>query len=324
MPPELARSAERLGRLDVQLSVVEGTVLGSVMVQPLRFDPLEPVIIHPLQRFEVLPAEKIRVIGSSPLAHLGPVSFASVPVGGSLAQLLELAWREHVRLVKAALVRARQLARDAQLLLDPWRVEGSLLYNGERVQLLFSSKGDRACVSGLNGRPTVKPPRLPRVILSVDPTDDFLETDRKWRVAIEQARACLGPTEDVVPEEGQLSLDIASRDLETSYDPEPPPRLPPPRAPSPIPDPPRAPPPSAAKVRPAVHGSLSARPPPAEQDRPRQGPAPRVMPAPATSPAAAPPKAPPRPAAPLTALPALNPRVAEANPSLDLTSDDLP
>lgn len=289
---------ERLAQLDVQLSVVEGTVLGTAMVQPLRFDPLEPVVIHPLQRFEVLPAEKIRVIGSSPLAHLGPISFASVRPGDPIGQLLELAWREHVKLTKGAIIRARQLARDSQLYLDPWRIEGSLDYNGERIQLLFSSRGDRACVSGINGRPMVQPPRLPRVILAVDPTDDFLETDRKWRVAIEQARACLGPSPQVVAEEGQLSLDIASRDLETSYSEAPEPvRLPPPRAPAPPPK-----------------GSSSSAPRGAPSPPRPGGSAVRPMTRPMT-----------RSVTTMTAIPGVVPRpTAEANVSLDLTSDDLP
>ena len=108
---------------------------------------------------------------------------------------------------------------------------------------MFSTRGDRACVCAIDGRPVDRAP-VRRKILPVDAKLNQQVWHSLLADAVAQAKPCLGPPV-VSREERQLSIDLASRDLaarSTVEIPErilaptvvsPPPRLPPPRNPPP-------------------------------------------------------------------------------------------
>ena len=195
----------------------DGIVRGQIQVDPRRFDPFEPARIAPLQRFEAIGPDRLHISPPEPLSQLGPVLFIDAQSHEELVARLAVGWRELVQRTRGALSVARTLSPDARLELDPWRIEGSLAVFGHAVRLLFSSRGDRACISAVDGRPVISQATSGRVILPVAGPPDARESEERWRAALEQAKACLGLVEPVVTptrEEESLSIDLLSRDLD--------------------------------------------------------------------------------------------------------------
>lgn len=195
-----------------------GAVRGQVQIDPDGFTALEGVRLTSMQRFSVVGGEKLQILAPSPLARCRPVPLLDLQSHDELVRSIEFSWREVVGHANQALDRARVLSKTARLLMDPWRIEGTVDVGGEEVRLLFSAQGDRACVCGLSGRALVSQPAEARVILPVRHQMDAQEAAALWRAAIAQARACLGPAlPEPEPDHVSLSLDLASQDLENSY-----------------------------------------------------------------------------------------------------------
>ena len=197
----------------------DGSVMGQIRVQPLRYTPLPGVRVEPHHRFRVLEGHRLQVLASSPLARCRPIPYLDLQSHLELENGLERAWRDAVEDAAQALAHATQVAPDAHLLMEPWRIEGNVKVGQDEVRLLFSARGDRACVCGLNGRALVRQPTGPRIILPVRTEAPREEQVALWRAAIEQARGCVAPQPEAVPEQAELSLDLASQDLEASYTP---------------------------------------------------------------------------------------------------------
>ncbi|MCB9651117.1 MAG: hypothetical protein H6730_31670 [Deltaproteobacteria bacterium] len=211
----------------------DGGVMGQIRIQPLRYAPLPGVRLEVHNRFRVLDGHRLQVLAPSPLSRCRPVPFLDLQSHEQLEHALERSWQEVVAEATQALTYAAALAKDAHLLMEPWRIEGTVRVGQDDVRLLFSARGDRACVCGLNGRALVRQPSNARIILPVRTTAPREEQVGLWRSAIEQARVCVGPEPEAVPEQAELSLDLASQDLESSYGPRvvPQPAAVPPRAP---------------------------------------------------------------------------------------------
>jgi hypothetical protein len=197
----------------------DGSVMGQIRVQPLRFAPLAGVRLEPHHRFRVLDKHRLQILAPSPLARCAPVPYLDLQSHEALEGLVEQAWQAVVAEAGQALAIAAQVAPDAHLLMEPWRIEGTVKVGQDEVRLLFSARGDRACVCGLNGRALVRQPASARIILPVRTVAPREEQVALWRAAIEQARVCMGPEREVIPEQASLSLDLASQDLEASYTP---------------------------------------------------------------------------------------------------------
>lgn len=242
----------------------DGGVMGQIIIDPSQLPPLEGVRVDRVQRFKVLGEDRLSFVTPSPLARCAPVNFMDAQSHADLENRVATAWQRVVAQAKVTLETARSLAQNAHLLLDPWRIEGTVEVGQDEVRVLFSAAGDRACVCGLNSRALVVQPLGPRVIIPVQSEAPDFEQQGLWRAAIEQARTCLSNQTPALPEETSLSLDLASQDLESSYGPlaglnlaapeilgvgtQPPPRMPPPRLVTPPPARPPFPPFSSANA----------------------------------------------------------------------------
>ncbi len=237
----------RLRALGAQAS--DGTLRGQVKVRNERLTAVMGVAAEPIQRFELMTPEQLRFSPPSLLEHAGAVSFMDLDRPDAFLARIEGLWADLARRTQQAVLSARQLSADAQLLVDPFRIEGSVNKHGEKLRLLFSLRGDRACISAVNGRPVVAQPKTPRVVLLTQTHENPVDLERRWRAAIEQAKACLmavhgAPSKD----EDQMSIDLATRDLELSYTP--------PAAPKPKYEAPNAPPKASGPWTAQSHESL--------------------------------------------------------------------
>lgn len=190
----------------------DGVIRGVLGVEPRRFRTLPGAPIAPRQAFEVRVPGTLRFADPSPLSQLGDLPFLEAPSQTRLLEKIIRAWGQRVLLIEAAVLSARDLAPNAQLFGDPWRIEGEMSFGSHLVRMMFSTRGDRACVCGLDGRPVDRAPVRRKIL----PVDQEL-TGEIWHAllaeAVGQARACLGPPV-ISREERQLSVDLASRDLE--------------------------------------------------------------------------------------------------------------
>lgn len=215
-PQEIA--VAKLRWLGVQVfRARDGGVAGQIAVEPAQLEALEGVRVDRLQRFRVVQEEHLQILAPSPLSRARPVPFLDAQSHEDLVARVARAWAIAVGQARRVLDTARDLARDAHLLMDPWRVEGTVQFGNDEVRVLFSSGGDRACVCGLNGRALVVQPLNPRIIIPVRDESSREERDGLWRAAIEQARTCLGAQPEPTKDEMSLSIDLASQDLELSY-----------------------------------------------------------------------------------------------------------
>ncbi|MEL7370560.1 MAG: hypothetical protein AAFN74_16690, partial [Myxococcota bacterium] len=142
---------------------------------------------------------------------------------------------------------------NAQLFGDPWRIEGEVTFRQHTIRIMFSTRGDRACVCAVDGRPVDRAPQRRKIL----PVDKHL-SEALWQTlladAVAQAIPCLGlPV--VAREERRLSIDLASRDLAVRPTVELPPEIPVPTVVSP---PPRLPP--RAAEAPLMVGAKTSRP----------------------------------------------------------------
>jgi len=201
----------------LRVQVFAGDVVkGQIMINPSCFEKLAGVTISSLQRFEVSGSDRLVIQAPSPLSKLGPIDFLEATSHEDLVLRIEGQWRAFVLGIGEAVKIAQRLASDAKLCFDPWRIEGTMIVNFERIRLLFSPRGDRACVTGIDNHPMINEPAPPRIILPVERGKDPEAHDRLWRSAIEQARKCVAEVN--APHESQsLSLDLATRDLVASY-----------------------------------------------------------------------------------------------------------
>jgi len=195
----------------------DGGVMGQIALDPAQLESLDGVRVDRIQRFKVVSEDHLQVLPPSPLSRCRAVRFMDAQSHEELAYRISSAWAEVVAAARRTLDRARTLAQDAHLLMDPWRIEGTLQVGGDDVRVLFSAAGDRACVCGLNGRALVVQPVAPRIIIPVQSEASREEHDQLWRSAIEQARTCVGRQPEPVSEQMSLSIDLASQDLEASY-----------------------------------------------------------------------------------------------------------
>ena len=236
------RRSGALGAAGIPAAVdTDGVVRGVLSIEPRRFKALPGAPIAPRQAFEVRTPKTIRFADPSPLSQLGDLPLVEATSLTRLTERLVRAWAQRVQLIEAAVLTARALAPNAQLYGDPWRIEGEVPFREHMVRMMFSTRGDRACVVAIDGRPVDRSPVRRKIL----PLDSEM-TDELWSIllsdAVAQAKPCLGPPV-VMRDERQLSIDLASRDLEIRPTEElpargsssamtvvsPPPRLPPPR-----------------------------------------------------------------------------------------------
>ncbi len=230
-----------LGAAGIPAAVdTDGVVRGVLSIDPKRFKTLPGAPIGPRQAFEMRVPGTMRFADPSPLSQLGDLPFLESPSLPRLIEKLIRTWSQRVQLIEAAVLAARRLAPNAQLFGDPWRIEGEVSFGNQMVRMMFSTQGDRACVCAIDGCPVDRAP-VPRKILPVDADLPQPAWEYMLAGAIAQAKPCLGPPV-VTREERQLSIDLASRDLEFGSSAEPPPTLPVP-VPTMITPPPRLPPP---------------------------------------------------------------------------------
>ena len=233
-----------LGAAGIPAAVdTDGIIRGVLSVDPRQFESLPGAPIGPRQAFEVHMPGTLRFADPSPLSQLGNLPFLESPSLQKLTDKLVRAWAQRVQLIDAAVLTARGLAPNARLHGDPWRIEGEVPFQQHVVRIMFSTRGDRACVCAIDGRPVDRAPARRKIL----PVDGKLNPE-VWQSlladAVAQAKPCLGPPV-VSREERQLSIDLASRDLAAQSTVEipdrilaptvisPPPRLPPPRNPPP-------------------------------------------------------------------------------------------
>lgn len=146
------------------------------------------------------------------LCRIEPVPLAGVDTREGLERRIVQRYEKLVDQTQAALRRARKLAPDAHILLSPFRLEGSVEYAGERLLLLFASRGHRACILGIDDRPVSFLPSEPRIVFDAAEGPPSFPHAR-WDAGVEQARACLGEAAVPTEEEVQRSVDLVSRDL---------------------------------------------------------------------------------------------------------------
>ena len=235
----------------------DGVVRGVFTLEPRQFKTLPGAPIAPRQAFEVHMPGTLRFADPSPLSQLGDVPFLEATSLNRLTDKLIRAWSQRVQLIEAAVLTARGLAPNAQLYGDPWRIEGEVSYQNHMIRVMFSTRGDRACVCAVDGCPVDRAP-VRRKILPVDAKLNQEFWHSLLADAVDQAKPCLGPPV-VSREERQLSIDLASRDLEirpivdlpsrvtVSTVVAAPPKVPPPRNPPPRNSP--SGPPAAAQVQ---------------------------------------------------------------------------
>ncbi len=233
----------------------DGVVRGVLHVEPRWFKSMPGAPIGPLQAFEVHMPGTLRFADPSPLSQLGNLPFLEAPSLRRLTDRLVRAWAQRVQLIEAALLTARELAPNAKLYGDPWRIEGEVPFREHMVSVMFSTRGDRACVCAIDGRPVDRAP-VRRKILPVDAQLNPEFWHSLLAAAVAQAKPCLGPPA-VSREERRLSIDLASRDLAIVPTVELPDRV---TAPTVIAPPPRLPPPRTPPRGLAVPGSPGTRP----------------------------------------------------------------
>ena len=197
-----------------------GAPHGRLSIDPVRFHGLEGLLLETVQHVRVFDSEHLVFTPPSPLARLGHVRFREIATFEQLQDELEGRWRTLVQQTVAALARARSVASNARVIAHPWRIEGSVRIHYEDLRLLFSQRGDRACVCGMNGRALAVQPEGPRVIIPVPLEGDQAELSALWSRAIAQAETCVAPTVEVETEtEGTdaISLDLADQALIASH-----------------------------------------------------------------------------------------------------------
>ncbi len=148
------------------------------------------------------------------LCRIPPVPIAAAKSLEALTLGVTRRYEKLAALMEAGLRRARKLAPDARVRLSPFRLEGSVEYGGERLLLLFSTKGHRACIYGIDDRPVSFLPAEARVVFDADEGPPAYP-HALWDHGVEQARACLGAAEVATEEEIQRSMDLVSRDITT-------------------------------------------------------------------------------------------------------------
>ena len=190
----------------------DGVVRGVLTIDPRRFKTMPGAPIAPRQAFEVRVPGAIRFRNPSPLSQLGDLTFMEAPSLPRLMEKLIRAWSQRVQLIEASVLAARRLSPNAQLFGDPWRIEGEVSFRDQVIRMMFSTRGDRACVCAIDGCPVDRAP-VSRKILPVDAELEPQIWEELLVAAVLQARPCLGPPV-VSREERQLSIDLASRDLE--------------------------------------------------------------------------------------------------------------
>lgn len=189
----------------------EGGIVGQVVLPTGDLDRIDGIAPTSRPRFSCIDFEHLRFDAPDPLARLDPISAADVDDMAVLAERIRTKWNELAAQTNRALERSRQLAPNAKLRLDPFRIEGTVRYGADMLTLLFSSRGHRACISAVGGQPVAFLPSAPRIILDATqgrPT----QRDPVWDDAVAQATACLPPA-PATPEEHEMSVDLASRDL---------------------------------------------------------------------------------------------------------------
>lgn len=194
----------------------DGAIEGRLSVDPAAFEVIDGVEVKALHRFLVIDSERLVFSAPSPFAALGPVPFARASRSRQLLLIVQQSWRGLVARTRPSLELAQTLAPNAQVFGSPWRIEGSLRIHYEDVRLLFSRRGARACICALNGRPIVRAPNEPRVVIAAPlrGSDDAIR--ERWNRAIEQAKNCA--EEDprdagLAVESYHISLDLAGRAL---------------------------------------------------------------------------------------------------------------
>lgn len=240
----------------------DGTVRGVITIDPRRFLALPGAPIAPRQAFEVTIPGTLRFADPSPLSQLGDLPFMETTSLAKMVDRLVRAWSQRVQLIEAALLTARNLTPNAQLFGDPWRIEGEVSFRHCTVRIMFSTRGDRACVCAVDGRPVDRAPQRRKIL----PVDSRL-SDELWQTlladAVAQAIPCLG--QPVVSRaEMRLSIDLAARDLAVRPTVELPPEIP---VPTVVSAPPRMPP-RGAQAPLLVGASTSRRSVRSSEDQP--------------------------------------------------------
>ena len=194
----------------------EGTIEGQLSIDPSRFESLPGIELERLHPFRVVDAERLVFVMPSPFAALGPVSFGRASRANALSLMVEQTWRGLVAQTRPCLELAQALAPNARVLGNPWRIEGSLRIQYEDVRLLFSRRGDRACICALNGRPIVGLLDGPRMTIPVPLRRREEEASVLWGQAIEQAKRGIEAESMDDGDEADahhISLDLAEKAL---------------------------------------------------------------------------------------------------------------
>ncbi len=196
----------------------DGRLTGRLRVPPLRFDGLADIMPEPVQAFVVTGPQRLSIMAPSPLSRCGMVPFGNMRDVNEIVDVLAARWRAVVDQTREALQSSRQLAANARVMLDPWRIEGQIEVHQQQVRLLFSPKGNMACINGLGGRPLVERAVGPRVMIPVPCIGPAAELQALWQRALAQANQCVAQAQVVIVEDEAMSLDIADEDLVAAYE----------------------------------------------------------------------------------------------------------
>jgi hypothetical protein len=200
---QVAVAISRLRWLGIHAFVgPDGVVRGQLRVEPEHMERLRGSNLEPMQRFEVVEGgNRLRFVPPSALAQLEPLLFLDIQTHQELFLRVAASWRVLVQRTVQAVQRARRLAPDAALMLDPWRIQGTARVGSETVTFRFSSAGDQAIVVGIDGRPVNLPPLAPRVGLPSESMAPALMAR-----ALDEARAALGPRSAQAPFLGRAAV----------------------------------------------------------------------------------------------------------------------
>ncbi|MEQ9502491.1 MAG: hypothetical protein RIT81_36810 [Deltaproteobacteria bacterium] len=204
---------QHLEKLGVRLEPdIDGAVRGRLWLDIRRLPCIDGIGLVANVEFSCPDYENLVFDEATALCRIPPVPIAGAKTLEALTQRVTRRYEKLAALMESGLRRARNLAPDARVRLSPFRVEGSVMYAGERLLLLFSTKGHRACIYGIDDRPVSFLPAETRVVFDADEGPPAYP-HAQWDRGVEQARRCLGAAEVATEEEVQRSMDLVSRDI---------------------------------------------------------------------------------------------------------------
>ncbi len=203
-------AAEKLSRLGVHIQRRDGVICGLIRVEPQNFVPLPGCTIKRRQHFRLESIDSFRIHRSSPLHQLGPIPFFEARALTDLQRTIEARWWALAEESERALARAHRFCASATIEVSPWRIQGAMSFEGHSLQLLFSPRGERACISAIDQRPVLTSSEVNYPSFK---TGEPLPLEQ-LKLALGKARQYSNSEEQVPLEQAQQSIDLLFRDLE--------------------------------------------------------------------------------------------------------------